>query len=261
MRGLNGDSIIITSIENVARISGEKAVVGKTISMPMTHSLICLMTGSWTVHTRDVKLLCRPGSIIFLPKGVSHRCDKGDNCDGVVVKFTTLDPINTDPFMFLPTKTTRWETLFKSLETAWFHRKPGSLTRCISLLYQAIAMAQETSVRFDLPTTRQASLEKAVNFLKENLKQPNFSVESMAPIAGMCPTYFRQQFRRLYGTSPKQYLLNTRVRIAKDLLATTDMFITNVAKEAGFSSLYYFSKAFKGATGISPRAYRDSVKG
>ncbi|GHU70335.1 hypothetical protein AGMMS49992_02490 [Clostridia bacterium] len=261
MRGLGGDSIIVTSIENVARISGERTTQGKNVSASMNHSLILLLTGVRTIQAGSVKLLGKPGSVMFLPKGIAHRCDKNQDSDGIIAKFTTLEPITTDPFIFTPGKTTRWHTLFTSLETAWSHEKPGSNARCLSLLYQAIAMAQEASVRFDLPQTRQASLEKAIQHLKQNMTLPNFSVESMAPISGMCPTYFRQQFRRLYGVSPKQYLLNTRIRMAKDLLATTDLFITTVAKESGFSSLYYFSKAFKIVTGKSPRAYRDSMRG
>ncbi|MDR1570733.1 MAG: AraC family transcriptional regulator [Oscillospiraceae bacterium] len=261
MRGFTSGAFIVTHIENVARITGERASQGKAGAGANAHSLIFMMRGSRTVQANGARLVGKPGSVFFLPQGGVYKTECSDDCDGVLIKFVTQDEVQTKPFVFNPVKINKWQTLFTSIESAWMHQKPGAAERCMSLIYQAVAMTIEACVRVDLPSTRQASLEKSLEYLESNLKQPAFSVESMAPVSGMCPTYFRQQFRRMYGVSPKQYLLNMRIRLAKDLLATTDMFVTAVAQESGFSSLYYFSKAFKGATGKSPRAYRESIKG
>lgn len=260
MRGFTSGAFVVTQIENVARITGERASHGKTACAQNGHCLMCLTRGSRTIQSSGAKLCGKEGSVIYLPHGGVYKTECSDDCDGILVKFAILDEAPSKPLAFTPAKPNKWQTIFASIESAWLHQKPGAAARCMSLLYQAIAMIEEACVRVDLPSTRQASLERSIEYLESNLKQPAFSVESMAPVSGMCPTYFRQQFRRMYGVSPKQYLLNMRIRLAKDLLATTDMYVTNVAAESGFSSLYYFSKAFKGATGKSPRAYRESVR-
>ena len=261
MRGFTSEAFIVNRIENVARITGERASQGKALSAQNAHYLLFLLKGTRVVHANGVILSGKEGSVFFLPQGGMYKTDCSDDSDGILVKFTTLDEVEAKPFTFIPVKANKWQTLFTSIESVWMHQKPGASARCMSLLYQALAMTEEACVRVDLPSTRQASLERSIAYLETNLRQPAFSVESMAPISGMCPTYFRQQFRRLYGVSPKQYLLNMRIRLAKDLLATTDMYVTNVAAESGFSSLYYFSKAFKCMTGKSPRAYRESIRG
>jgi len=182
--------------------------------------------------------------------------DRGEETEGMIVNFMAECNACT-PFAYTVSNFSKWQALFASLQSIWLHSKPGSTARCFSLVYQALAMIDEYRVKQDLPIARQKALEKSVIYMEANLGRPSFSVETMAPVCDMCPTYFRQQFRRFYGASPKQYLLNARIRKAKDLLATTDLTITKIAEKTGFSSLYYFSKAFKVATEHSPRDYRE----
>jgi len=260
MRGFLSETFILTHIDSVTRITGGRMMPGKSAGVANAHSIVFLSKGKSVVATGSTRLIGKQGSVFFLPGGGVYKTECSDDCDGVLVKFTTLDTVNAKPFIFTPTRSNKWQSLFTSIENAWIHQKPGARARCFSLLYQALAMTEEACLRVDLPMNRQASLEKALKHLEANLKQPAFSVETMAPVSGMCPTYFRQQFRRLYGVSPKQYLMNIRIRLAKDLLATTDMYVTAIAQESGFSSLYYFSKAFKNATGKSPRTYREGIR-
>lgn len=59
------------------------------------------------------------------------------------------------------------------------------------------------------------------------------------------------------GTTPVQYINRMRLRKAKELLATTDKSITEIAMTAGFQSIHYFSRYFKEKERISPLLYRE----
>jgi AraC family transcriptional regulator len=57
---------------------------------------------------------------------------------------------------------------------------------------------------------------------------------------------------------PHRYLLERRIERAAELLAGTDLPVTAVALEVGFASGPHLSRAFRAATGCTPRDYRRS---
>jgi AraC-like DNA-binding protein len=64
------------------------------------------------------------------------------------------------------------------------------------------------------------------------------------------------RFREVLGLSPIRYVKEWRMRIAQDLLATTDVTIASVARRVGYDSEEAFSRAFKRAYGRSPSLWR-----
>ena len=53
-----------------------------------------------------------------------------------------------------------------------------------------------------------------------------------------------------------EYLNTVRLNVAKDLLITSNYNLSEIAREAGYTDLSYFSKLFKKEYGISPSKYR-----
>ena len=68
--------------------------------------------------------------------------------------------------------------------------------------------------------------------------------------------HFIRTFRARLFETPHQYLIRKRIEKARELLAGTDMSITNVCFEVGFQSLGSFSSLFHRAVGWSPSIYR-----
>ena len=58
------------------------------------------------------------------------------------------------------------------------------------------------------------------------------------------------------GTGIAEYIRQQRIDHAKKLLKTTDLPITEVAKQSGFLDYTYFYRVFKKVTGHSPKNYR-----
>ena len=60
----------------------------------------------------------------------------------------------------------------------------------------------------------------------------------------------------MYGTTPIKYINNLRMKKAKELLANSDMSISEISELVGFQSIHYFSRNFKEREGCAPLAYR-----
>ena len=54
-----------------------------------------------------------------------------------------------------------------------------------------------------------------------------------------------------------QYLENIRLRKARELLESTSLSISDIARTAGYNDSNYFARSFKKVYGVSPRDYRN----
>lgn len=87
------------------------------------------------------------------------------------------------------------------------------------------------------------------------------TLEQLAEEAHMNKFYLAHAFKREYGISPINYMISRRIEESKYLLAETDLSMSQIAQLLGFSSLSYFSQVFRRTQEISPKEYRQSLKG
>lgn len=79
---------------------------------------------------------------------------------------------------------------------------------------------------------------------------------AMAEIAGLSPFHFARVFRRVTGIPPGEFLGVLRLERAKHLLLTTDLSVTDICFEVGYSSLGTFTTRFTDLVGVSPGQLR-----
>lgn len=82
------------------------------------------------------------------------------------------------------------------------------------------------------------------------------SVEKLAQRVGISDRHLRRIFEAQLGVTPLQYLQTRRLLSAKQLLADTQLPITQVALISGFGSVRRFNAAFAANYGLSPGALR-----
>lgn len=82
------------------------------------------------------------------------------------------------------------------------------------------------------------------------------SVNALARQAGYGADHFGRLFRAVMGVSPKTYLIEIRLRNARQLLAESNLKIDAVAAQLGYRNVYFFSRQFAQKTGWTPSAYR-----
>ncbi len=99
----------------------------------------------------------------------------------------------------------------------------------------------------------------ALRALDELQKEVN--VGELATLYGMSREHFIRAFTVYMGQTPYRYRQSKRIALAKMLLADTALSVSLIAAEVGLADPQYFSRLFKGATGLSPAAYRKSKRG
>jgi AraC-like DNA-binding protein len=83
-----------------------------------------------------------------------------------------------------------------------------------------------------------------------------WTVADLAMEAAVSRSLLDSRFRDILGLSPIRYVNEWRMRVAQDLLATTDVKVGAIARRVGYDSEEAFSRAFKRAHGQSPSVWR-----
>ncbi len=101
----------------------------------------------------------------------------------------------------------------------------------------------------------QKRIHEILIYLEEHYHEQT-SLEDIAKKAGFTKHYFCRYFKKMMGKSFVDYLNEIRCQRARDLIENTEIPITTIALDTGFSSVSYFSRKFKSYWGESPRYYR-----
>ena len=116
-----------------------------------------------------------------------------------------------------------------------------------------------TAHRSDTVDAYQVSVRRAIRHMKANVAQP-LDLDRLAEIAAVSKFHFVRVFDQLTGTTPNHFLGCLRMQRAKELLLTTNMSITDICLEVGYTSLGSFSKTFNALVGFSPQDFRAMPK-
>ncbi len=84
----------------------------------------------------------------------------------------------------------------------------------------------------------------------------NVSVKDMALAVGIDRSYLSRLFKEREGVSPQKYLIKYRIGMAKSLLQTTSLPISDISRMVGYPDPMDFSKIFKAYEGMSPAKWR-----
>jgi len=141
---------------------------------------------------------------------------------------------------------------FERIQELWIY--PENHARIMSILYDILQRLSREE------TEASPFLAPAVRYLNEHIFDCDLTNSVLAAKSNISEVYFRRLFLRAYGMTPKQYILQLRLRQAHRLLIGNRQTVSSVAESCGFSSVYHFSRAFKEATGLTPTEYAKSTE-
>lgn len=111
-----------------------------------------------------------------------------------------------------------------------------------------------------MPPSAVARVTRVVRRIERDL-DAGISLASLAREAGLSPYHFLRTFERVTGVTPHQYVLRLRLREAAVRLALEPDRVLDVAFDCGFGDVSNFNRTFRAEFGVSPRAYRQALRG
>ena len=99
----------------------------------------------------------------------------------------------------------------------------------------------------------------ALNYIEANYNS-QFTIEYLAELCHWSPTHFRRVFHDIMGTSPLDFINNTRIAKACNLLRSTEDSILDISENVGFHSVSSFNRYFIKIMQMSPRDYRKQMQ-
>lgn len=102
-------------------------------------------------------------------------------------------------------------------------------------------------------------LQIVFSYISENYDK-NLRASDMAKLCNMSFSYFSRSFKRVMKTTYNEYLNYVRITEAEKLLISTDLNVTEVAMQVGFSTASYFIKQFHIYKKISPKQFKKKFQ-
>ncbi|MCR5203699.1 MAG: response regulator [Lachnospiraceae bacterium] len=97
-------------------------------------------------------------------------------------------------------------------------------------------------------------------FMLDHFSNPSLMLQDVAKEVGMSNSRFSTVFSQQNGQTFTEYLIHIRLNKAKEMLRSTDIKNSQIAREVGYNDAHYFSYIFKKNTGITPTEYRTQYQ-
>jgi AraC family transcriptional regulator len=97
-----------------------------------------------------------------------------------------------------------------------------------------------------------AKLVRALEYIQDQL-DTDLTVSGIAQAVGLSPDHFTRLFKESTGQSPHRYVVEARVRKAKELLTTGKFTISEAAFHVGFADQSHLTRHFKRVFGLPPK--------
>lgn len=125
----------------------------------------------------------------------------------------------------------------------------GKLLTYISLVLDEAEQSQKAK------SYKRSIVMQSQSIIKEHYREP-IKLCDIAKEVNLSPNYFHSIFTEVCGITPHDYLIEHRVNVARNLLITTELPLSEIAEHCGFKNQQYLTSVFKSKTGLSPTHFK-----
>jgi LacI family transcriptional regulator len=111
----------------------------------------------------------------------------------------------------------------------------------------------------DILTINHPGVARSLRHIWKHAHEP-ICIKDLVGVSSMSRRGFHKAFVEHLGRTPGQELQRVRIELAKNLLARTDQKVETVANASGYQSINSFCVAFKRATGMSTKKFREQLR-
>ena len=208
------------------------------------------ISGKITYYHRGQEFVSDRDHAVLLPRGAAYTLYGNEAGFFPLMDFQS-DNLPLDTFFLIPMANPEsYLADFEQLKHLMLF--PRSKARAMSIFYD---MLHRLSCE---GTTANALLQLALQYLETHFSDADLSNELLAAQCGISEVYFRQLFKEQFGTTPHQYILELRLRKARQLLSGSRLSVGQIAEACGFTNPYHFSRFFRQSTQLTPSEYRKA---
>ena len=213
-----------------------------------TFGLSFCKSGKITYTHGGKTFVSTPDRAVILPRGETYELYNNLGGEFPVINFSCTEPF-TDEFIVIPLdKTEEYFTDYEKIGRIGATK--GNRLKMMSLFYGILARLLNES------KAQNPHLAHATQYIIGHLNDPTLTNDKIAEEIGISEIYLRRLFRENYRTTPKQYIIEIRIKNAGQLLRENRLSVTEIALQCGFSSVYHFCRSFKQYSGLTPSEYR-----
>jgi signal transduction histidine kinase/ligand-binding sensor domain-containing protein/DNA-binding response OmpR family regulator len=114
-----------------------------------------------------------------------------------------------------------------------------------------------SSDKMNLQSQDSIFLKKIMDFMEENMSNSELTVDQLVSVVGLGRTVFFNKLKGLLGMSPIEFIKETRIKRAAQLLDSGQYNVSEVSFQIGMNDARYFSKCFKQKFGMTPSEYKN----
>ncbi|MEF3306820.1 AraC family transcriptional regulator [Paenibacillus sp. GYB003] len=152
-----------------------------------------------------------------------------------------------------------WQALLQLASEATMREAMTSAAHALLVSFMPAFLDDEGDEPRHPPYPNERYVKRATLFVRNNLSEP-LPIRDVANQLHVSARHLSRLFKSVYGLSFSDYVRSERLRLAERLLAETGMPLKEIARETGFQSVHYFTRAFCRDKGIPPGKFREAKR-
>lgn len=232
---------------------------------------IIVLSGSGTFSYEGCNYFLEPGDHVFIDckKLYSHKSSEDNPWELIWVHFNgvlmdqyyTYFTSITTTVVLHPKNPLEFDSILEHLMELTVQKRVDSeilVSHILNgLVTKILTLSDNQSVNNQSTTSKK--MEQIKSYIDKNF-QKDFSLDILAQIFFTSKYHMSREFKKAYGDTVINYIINTRITHAKQLLRFTDMQIEDIGRKCGIKDRSYFNKVFRKIEGITASEYRKKWK-
>ncbi len=225
-----------------------------------SHGLVIQLEGKKKyVFDNGASFTASKGNVFYLPKYSNYLVKTEEEGSCIAVNFDISDSALTfQHFLFSPSFFSRYEENFQKLLNNWSLKNSANVNVCRMILYKIICDIQADMSKTYLSSKSKELASYAKKYIFQNISDCTLTVEKIAEHFDVSPEYFRKIFKSIYTVSPRRYIIEARMKKARELILSEEFTICDITHICGYDSETYFSTEFKRFYGTPPSIYKEA---